>query len=138
MPLFLFGSVGVKRRKEEIIMLYSEEKVKELFDAEKFLIRGQDVIPLHQVMKHFGKLVTPDAINKCVEDGMTGVANIGKENEITYLSYNGLKTIVSSCNVNEYCRLLREEEEEENEERKKKEKKRKGYVVVKEEKKKNG
>lgn len=134
--------MGVKGRKEEIIMLYSEEKVKELFDAEKFLIQGEDVITLHQVMKHFGTLVTSDAINKCVEDGMTGVVNIGKENEIAYLNYNGLKTIVSSCNVNEYCKQLREEEEEEEkkeeEERKKKEKKRKGYVVVKEEKKKNG
>ena len=81
-------------------------------------------------------MVTPDAINKCVEDGMTGIANIGKENEITYLNYNGLKTIVSICNVNEYYQQLREEKEEE--ERIKKEEKRKGYVVVKEEKKKNG
>ena len=37
-PLLLFGSMGAKGRKEEIVMLYSEEKVRELFDAEKFLI----------------------------------------------------------------------------------------------------
>ena len=134
----------MKGRKEEIVMLYSEEKVKELFDAEKFLIRGQDVITLHQIMKHFGKSVTGEAIDRCFDEGMANMVNHDEENDIDimYFNYNGLKTIVSSCNVIEYRRQLKEEKEEnekkEEEERKKKEKKRKGYVVVKEEKKKNG
>ncbi len=125
MPLLPLGSVGVKRRKEEIIMLYSEEKVKELFDAEKFLIRGQDVITLHQIMKHFGKMVTGEAIDKCFDEGMANMVNHEEENgiDIMYFNYNGLKTIVSSCNVIEYRRQLKEEREEDE---KKEEKKKNG------------